>query len=98
MYDVWPSDFEAFRRCRRAWDLGSPARQGYELRRAAEALDVAAAVRDALDVWYFPGMWQWQRAVVRPLAMQAFYRAMRDQTPGRSDLPPGEEGVWGTLG
>ena len=70
---IGPGERVWFRRCRRAWDLGSPNRQNFEPQDAsATALDLDAAVRKALAVWYFPGMWEWPRAVVLPRALQAF--------------------------
>jgi hypothetical protein len=36
-------------------------------------------VKDALAVYYFPGMWDWKRAIVAPLATEAFAKAMRTQ-------------------
>ncbi len=35
-------------------------------------VDLGDAVRAALAVWYFPGMWEWGRAIVRPLALEAY--------------------------
>ena len=70
---IGPRERVWFRRCRRAWDLGSPNRQNFEPQDASStALDLEAAVRKALAVWYFPGMWEWPRAVVLPRALQAF--------------------------
>ncbi|MBA2282161.1 MAG: hypothetical protein H0W25_13165 [Acidimicrobiia bacterium] len=59
----------AFKRCRRAWDLGA------RTRRALEPVDTPAPIddpaREALAVHYFPGMWAWDRAIVRPLVLKA---------------------------
>jgi hypothetical protein len=41
--------------------------------------DFGEAMHDALDVYYFPGMWEWNRAIVRPLAVAGFEKAMRRQ-------------------
>lgn len=71
---ITPSDRQAFKRCRRAWDLGSRLRQAWEPDSPPPEADVAAAVRAALAVWYFPGMWAWERAIVRPLALEAYHR------------------------
>jgi hypothetical protein len=40
-------------------------------------MDLEQAVKDALAVYYFPGMWDWSRAVVAPLATEGFAKAMR---------------------
>jgi hypothetical protein len=41
--------------------------------------DFEEAFHDALDVYYFPGMWDWKRAIVRPLAVAGFEKSMRRQ-------------------
>jgi hypothetical protein len=69
----------AFKRCRRAWDFGSRARQNYEPLVPARAFDLEKAVHDALALWYFPGMWEWDRSLVRGFAMEGFYKSMRKQ-------------------
>lgn len=68
-----------FKRCRRAWDLGSRERQDYEPIEPNQVFDFGEAVHDALDVYYFPGMWEWNRAIVRPLAVTGFEKSMRRQ-------------------
>jgi hypothetical protein len=65
---------EWFRRCRRSWDFGSPNRRNLEPK-VPEGVGLADAVRMAMAVWYFPGMWEWPRAIVQPRAMQAFEEA-----------------------
>ena len=80
-YRFTPADRGAFKRCRRQWDFGARERQGYEPARPAPALDLDLAVRDALAVYYFPGMWDWQRSVVLPLVLQGLARSMGRQ-PG----------------
>lgn len=76
-------DREWFGRCRRAWDLGSPARQDLEPAGTAGAggpagpPPVEAALREALAVYYYPAMWDWQPAVVRPLVVKGFRDAFR---------------------
>jgi hypothetical protein len=78
---IGPGERAWFRRCRRAWDFGSPNRQNLEPRRAP--FDLRKAVRYALSVWYFPGMWEWPRAIVLPRALQAFDEAVaRGQAEG----------------
>jgi hypothetical protein len=69
---IGPGERAWFRRCRRSWDLGSPNRRNLEPQSPASAFDLAQAVRYALSVWYFPGMWEWPRAIVLPRALQAF--------------------------
>jgi PD-(D/E)XK nuclease superfamily protein len=74
---LWES--RLFRRCRRAWDLGARERQDYEPIEPAQVFDFGEAIHDALDVYYFPGMWDWNRAIVRPLAVAGFEKSMRRQ-------------------
>jgi len=66
-------DRASFKRCRRAWDFGARARQNRQLRSAAAtaAPSLAGAVHRALDVYYYPGMWAWPRAIVVPLVHEA---------------------------
>jgi hypothetical protein len=56
-YRFTPADRGAFKRCRRQWDLGARERQNWEPARPAAVPDLDLAVRDALAVYYFPGMW-----------------------------------------
>lgn len=42
-------------------------------------LDLERAVKDALAVYYFPGMWTWNRGVVSPLVFKEFERALQRQ-------------------
>ena len=78
-YMVRPWESALFRRCRRAWDLGARERQDYELLEPIRVFDFGEAISDALDVYYFPGMWDWGRAIVCPLAIAGFEKSMRRQ-------------------
>jgi hypothetical protein len=90
-YRFTPADRGAFKRCRRQWDFGARERQNYEPARPAAVPDLDLAVRDALAVYYFPGMWDWQRSVVLPLVLQGFARSMgRQPGAGGGELAAGE--------
>ena len=78
-YVIRPWDREWFKRCRRAWDLGSRTRQSYEPIKPLRMFDFDRAMHDALAVYYFPGMWDWSRTIVNPLALEAFRKSMRQQ-------------------
>jgi hypothetical protein len=80
-YELRPWDREWFKRCRRAWDLGSRTRRNLEPLAPPSSfqLDLVRALRDALAVYYFPGMWEWDRNIVLPLAFQAFTKAITTQ-------------------
>ncbi|CAN5312414.1 hypothetical protein BH20ACT5_BH20ACT5_15850 [soil metagenome] len=74
-YRVGAVERAAFKRCRRQWDLGSANRQ--QLRPvAATGSGLADAVREALAVYYYPGMWDWQSSIVLPLVRKAFMRSI----------------------
>jgi hypothetical protein len=94
-YRITPWDRAAFKRCRRAWDLGSTARQNREPLEPARTLDLGIALREAFAVYYFPGMWAWDRAIVRPLAMEAYLDAVRRQQARVRDLGSDEARAWG---
>jgi hypothetical protein len=76
---VRPWERQLFLGCRRAWDFGAHERQGIERSVPASVVDLDQAVKDALAVYYFPGMWDWKRTIVAPLATEAFAKAMRTQ-------------------
>lgn len=66
---VTATERAAFKRCRRAWDLGARVRRGLEPVGAPVTTEHPA--REALAVHYFPGMWAWDRSIVRPLVLRA---------------------------
>jgi hypothetical protein len=86
-YLIRAPDRESYKRCRRAWDLGSRSRQGYERLDDVHAPTVEETLVDALAVYYFPGMWSWSREIVLPIAHQAVDRSW--QRGGRSEPPAG---------
>ena len=69
---VSADDRTSFKRCRRAWDFGASTRRRLEPVGARDVDRPADRfVRDALAVHYFPGMWTWDREIVRPLTLKA---------------------------
>jgi hypothetical protein len=72
-----------FRACRRRWDFGSPNRQNLEPRSRRPGGDIERAIKDALAVYYFPGMWDWPRPVVLPLVAKGFQRSADAQRAER---------------
>jgi hypothetical protein len=84
-YRFTPADRGAFKRCRRQWDFGARERQNFEPDRPAAAPDLDLAVREALAVYYFPGMWDWQRSVVLPLVLQGLARSLGRQPAAEAD-------------
>jgi hypothetical protein len=94
---VRASERTAFKRCRRAWDFGSRSRQNYEPLVPARAFDLEKAVHDALALWYFPGMWEWDRSLVRGFAMEGFHKSMRKQLDAYAavaDVSEAQEEEW----
>jgi hypothetical protein len=76
---VTAADRASFRRCRRQWDFGAGMRQDLEPVHQPAVPDLDRAVRDALAVYYFPGMWDWDRGVRLPLVGQELARALTRQ-------------------
>jgi len=96
-YVIRASDREAFKRCRRAWDFGSRSRQNLEPSQPVEAFDFDKAMRDALALYYFPGMWQWDRRSVMPTVLASFFQSMEQQRANClkiRDLSVDEENDW----
>lgn len=80
-YRIHASDRRAFKRCRREWDFGSRNRQNLEPTASpVGSIDFSQALRDALAVYYFPGMWEWDRSIVQPLVHRAWDRSVRSLT------------------
>src|SRR5579859_1837061 len=78
-YRISTADRASFRRCRRQWDFGATSRQNLEPAAPPAAPDLGLAFREALDVYYFPGMWDWQPTVTRPLVYQGLDRSLARQ-------------------
>ena len=76
---ITPADRTAFQRCHRQWDFGASGRRNLEPVDPPRAPDLGRALREALDIYYFPGMWDWQRQVTLPLVRQGFQRALAGQ-------------------
>lgn len=73
---ITPADRARFKECRRAWDLGSRLRRSLQPVGAEPRPAVGDALREALAVYYYPGMWDWGRAVVGPLVRRRFDEAI----------------------
>src|SRR6478672_3478666 len=96
-YVIRSSDRKMFKCCRRAWDLGSRSRQNYEPLQPTQAFDFDKAMHEALALYYFPGMWEWNREVVIPMVLEGFIRSMqeqRDRCLRRRALSAEEEQAW----
>lgn len=96
-YVIRSSDRAMFKRCRRAWDLGSRSRQNYELARPRRAFDFDQAIHEALALYYFPGMWAWDRGIVAPIVFDGFVKSMEKQRAACREaraLSDDEEDAW----
>jgi len=72
---VTAEDREWFAACRRSWDLGARVRQDLEpVTDDDSARRRARSIRDGLGVYYFPGMWTWDRSIVDRLMYAAIER------------------------
>ncbi|MFD6158842.1 hypothetical protein ACFWF7_00615 [Nocardia sp. NPDC060256] len=86
-YLVSAADRAAFKRCRRQWDFAATGRRCLSpVRRTTYDLD--RALRDALAVYYFPGMWDWDAAIVLPLVTKALDNALGRQREALGTEPP----------
>jgi hypothetical protein len=82
---ITAADRASFRRCRRQWDFAAGTRQNLEPRQPPAAVDLDRALRDALAVYYYPGMWDWDRGVRLPLVVQGLERALTRPREQRHD-------------
>jgi hypothetical protein len=88
---------DEFLACRTAWDFGSRVRRNLVPIAPPQFFDFEKAVREALAVYYFPAMDEWNRAIVRPLAMQGFVRSMqqdRQLYEQTAAVTPAQEDDW----
>ena len=90
-YQISPADRASFRRCRRQWDFGATGRQNLEPAAPPAAPGLGLALREALDVYYFPGMWDWQAQVTRPLVFQGLERSLTRQRESCGAAPDDAE-------
>src|SRR5437879_13510649 len=77
-YVLRPREMATYRRCRRAWDFGARIRQNYIPALPPRVFDFDKAVHDALAVYYFHPMDDWDRSIVRPLALKGFFRSIAE--------------------
>jgi hypothetical protein len=78
-YLITPADRASFRRCLRQWDFGAAGRRNLEPAEPPAVPDLGLAFCEALDIYYFPGMWDWQPQVTRPLVYQGLERSLARQ-------------------
>ena len=77
-YRITPEDRAAFKRCRRQWDFGSPNRRDLESADSHELYSLAAAFKDALAVYYYPGTWDWQHELKQSLVHKGLRRSLEE--------------------
>jgi hypothetical protein len=89
---ITPADRASFHRCRRQWDFGAASRRNLEPVTPSAAPDLDRALRDAMAIYYYPGMWDWDRAVRLPVVVQGLERALTRQRERCGDGP--DAGRW----
>ena len=82
---IHSSERQTFKRCRRAWDFSATTRQNYTPNSSPLVFDFPKAIREALAVYYFPGMWNWERTIVLPLVVDGFLKSMEAQKADDAD-------------
>jgi len=75
-----PEQRASFKRCRTQWHFAAPQRRALEPVEGARAVR-AAALKDALAVYYYPGTWDWQHELKQSLVHKAVARSLAD-APG----------------
>ncbi|MFG1934786.1 hypothetical protein ACGFK1_29725 [Mycobacterium sp. NPDC048908] len=80
-FRIDPEQRARFKRCRRQWHFASPHRRGLEPA-SGSTTTLAAAVKDALAVYYYPGTWDWQHDLKQSLVHKAIDRSLT----GAADL------------
>lgn len=95
---VSSADRAAFKRCRRQWDFTAITRQHLRPLRA-QGPDLDRAMRDALAVYYFPGMWDWASAIVLPLVSKGLDDSVARQRAeqGSGATSRGDDATWDAL-
>ena len=85
---IRPRELRKYERCRREWDFSSQVRQRYAIKLPSIEWVFEKAIRDALAVYYFPAMDDWNRAIVRPLTMKGFDRSMKENRTAHEKIAP----------
>lgn len=85
---IRPRELRKFQRCRRQWDFSSQVRRRYALKLPSVEWAFEKAIRDALAVYYFPAMDDWNRAIVRPLTVKGFDRSMQESRTAYEKIEP----------
>lgn len=85
-YRITADERARFKRCRRQWDFGSPHRRDLEPVARVEP-SVAAAVTEALAVYYYPGTWDWPHELTQFLVHKALVRSLNGgAAPGALEM------------
>ena len=91
---ITPADRAAFKRCRRQWDFTATVRRRLHPV-GAPAPDLDRVIRDALAVYYFPGMWDWDSIIVLPLVAKGLDRSLAAQRERVGGAPStDDEAAW----
>lgn len=85
---IRPRELRKFQKCRREWDFSSQVRQRYAKKIPGIGWAFDKSIRDALAVYYFPAMDDWNRAIVRPLTIKGFDRSMQENRAAHEKVRP----------
>lgn len=77
VHEIHTSERRSFRACRRRWDW--LFRQNYYPIVTAKPLEFGTAYHTAMEVYYNPETWNWDREVVSQLAIKAFVDKCEEQ-------------------
>jgi hypothetical protein len=80
-YQITADERARYKRCRRQWDFASPHRRDLEPIAPVED-SLAAAVTEALAVYYYPGTWDWPHELTQSLVHKALQRSLAGAAPG----------------
>lgn len=83
VHEIHTSERKSFRACRRRWDW--LFRQNYYPITTAKPLEFGTAYHAAMEVFYDPEMWSWDREVVANLAAQKFLEVCATQKQAALD-------------
>ena len=83
VHEIHTSGRKAFRTCRRSWDY--TFRQQYYPKLTAKPLEFGSAYHKAMEVYYNPETWDWDREVVAGMAILAFVKMCEEQKASAVD-------------
>lgn len=77
VHEIHTSGRKAFRTCRRSWDY--TFRQQYYPKLTAKPLEFGSAYHKAMEVYYNPETWDYDKEILAAMAITAFVKMCEDQ-------------------